>query len=539
MLSIKHRGHRLAALAVGTCLALVAGGVTVPAAAAASAAPTSAAQSHDRDDRTDPVLLFAADGMRQDLIEKYTKERRGALPGFADLLRHGASASGGGMLTQAPPNTGAGWYTMATGAWPGVTGSTNNTFAINTQPLANRHRRVRSRRAAGRDHRPIRGTRRQEGHPAGMGRRPERRHQRSHRRFPVVLLRSRRDHQFRLAVRPGESDHLVRAAIRPGGFGRPQRAGPERPPPSARPRKLTWRCSISGTRQVRAGCLHLRQHRRSATELRPGVVRAQQECRRTGGRSARRPVGRRQGQDRRWGPRRIDGRHAGQGRGAERRRLAGPAVPHLGEPGQRDLAGLPGSGRHHRLRRIHRAEVPHLDRRRFRGARGRRGQRGDLRPAGAVLGEGAPAAAPLPDQDLPAGSRAGRVPGNRRDPASVPRSGLPDPGGRGRQPRLRRRPAGRHPRRAGPAAGGVHPARVSGRRHHHAARATPAGQGTSPPSSVPTTGSRRNSWPSTPARCWSTSACCPSRRPPTAARPPARPSARPRPAGPVAPCRST
>jgi hypothetical protein len=42
------------------------------------------------------------------------------------------------MLTQAPPNTGSGWYTMATGAWPGVHGSTNNTFYINSQPFANR-----------------------------------------------------------------------------------------------------------------------------------------------------------------------------------------------------------------------------------------------------------------------------------------------------------------------------------------------------------------------------------------------------------------
>ena len=132
-MSIKQRGRRLAAIAVGTCLALVVGSVTAPAVAAASA--PSSSQARDRDDRTEPVLLFAADGMRQDLIEKYTKDRRGSLPGFADLLRHGASASGGGMLTQAPPNTGAGWYTMATGAWPGVTGSTNNTFAINTQPL--------------------------------------------------------------------------------------------------------------------------------------------------------------------------------------------------------------------------------------------------------------------------------------------------------------------------------------------------------------------------------------------------------------------
>ena len=137
MVSIEHRGHRLAAIAVLTCLALVMGTVTAPAAtgSAGSAPGRSSSQSHERDDRTEPVLLFAADGMRQDLIEKYTKDRRASLPGFADLLRRGASASGGGMLTQAPPNTGAGWYTMATGAWPGVTGSTNNTFAINTQPL--------------------------------------------------------------------------------------------------------------------------------------------------------------------------------------------------------------------------------------------------------------------------------------------------------------------------------------------------------------------------------------------------------------------
>ena len=36
-------------------------------------------------------------------------------------------------MTQAPPNTGAGWFTLATGAWPAVHGSTNNTFHINGQ----------------------------------------------------------------------------------------------------------------------------------------------------------------------------------------------------------------------------------------------------------------------------------------------------------------------------------------------------------------------------------------------------------------------
>ena len=82
------------------------------------------------------MLLFAADGMRQDIVERYARERK--VPGFAAILRKGAAAKDGGMLTQAPPNTGAGWYTMATGAWPGVHGSTNNTFFTNTQPLANR-----------------------------------------------------------------------------------------------------------------------------------------------------------------------------------------------------------------------------------------------------------------------------------------------------------------------------------------------------------------------------------------------------------------
>jgi hypothetical protein len=107
-------------------------------ASMAAAWPSSAqpqAQT-DPDGTGDPVLLFAADGLRQDIVERYAADR--GVPGFRDLLRNGASARGGGMLTQAPPNTGAGWYTMATGAWPGVHGSTNNTFHRNNQPFASR-----------------------------------------------------------------------------------------------------------------------------------------------------------------------------------------------------------------------------------------------------------------------------------------------------------------------------------------------------------------------------------------------------------------
>ena len=93
------------------------------AADAAAKAPTAKA------------VFFASDGLRQDLVQKYAGQ--GVMPTMKDFLKKGASARGGGLLTQAPPNTGAGWYTLATGAWPGVHGSTNNTFHVNGQPFGN------------------------------------------------------------------------------------------------------------------------------------------------------------------------------------------------------------------------------------------------------------------------------------------------------------------------------------------------------------------------------------------------------------------
>jgi 2',3'-cyclic-nucleotide 2'-phosphodiesterase (5'-nucleotidase family) len=87
----------------------------------------------------DKMIFFAADGLRQDLVAEYVKQ--GQLPQMGELLKKGASAADWGLLTQAPPNTGAGWYSLATGAWPAVTGSTNNTFhkvgaAFNTRTAA-------------------------------------------------------------------------------------------------------------------------------------------------------------------------------------------------------------------------------------------------------------------------------------------------------------------------------------------------------------------------------------------------------------------
>ena len=106
-------------------LALAGSSLGVPVAAA----------SHPPASR-DGAVFFAADGLRQDLVAKYAS--RGRLPTMASFLKGGTKAAGNGLLTEAPPNTGAGWYSLATGAWPGVTGSTNNTFHINGAPFANR-----------------------------------------------------------------------------------------------------------------------------------------------------------------------------------------------------------------------------------------------------------------------------------------------------------------------------------------------------------------------------------------------------------------
>ena len=86
--------------------------------------------------KSDKVVFFASDGLRQDLVMEYVNQ--GKMPNIRNLLHSGVEAADGGLLTQAPPNTGAGWYSLATGAWPGVHGSTNNTFHINGAPFANR-----------------------------------------------------------------------------------------------------------------------------------------------------------------------------------------------------------------------------------------------------------------------------------------------------------------------------------------------------------------------------------------------------------------
>ena len=110
-------------------LAVVAllGGL-VPASVVAHSQP-------DKPTATKGVVLFAADGMRPDLMEKYAAQ--GSMPTYAKLMKDGVTGKNG--LVQAfPPNTGVGWYTLATGAYPAEAGSTNNTFFRSGDTFNNR-----------------------------------------------------------------------------------------------------------------------------------------------------------------------------------------------------------------------------------------------------------------------------------------------------------------------------------------------------------------------------------------------------------------
>jgi 2',3'-cyclic-nucleotide 2'-phosphodiesterase (5'-nucleotidase family)/predicted AlkP superfamily phosphohydrolase/phosphomutase len=82
-------------------------------------------QTQSQGPPTEKAILFAADGMRPDLVDRYAA--RGLMPTMRELMRDGVKGRNG-LLPAFPPNTGVGWHTLATGAWPSEHGSTNNTF---------------------------------------------------------------------------------------------------------------------------------------------------------------------------------------------------------------------------------------------------------------------------------------------------------------------------------------------------------------------------------------------------------------------------
>src|SRR5215212_7373290 len=89
------------------------------------AAPVAAAPAPAGKPSTTKAILFSSDGMRPDLMEKYAAE--GLMPTYSSLMANGVRGANG-MVQAFPPNTGVGWYTMATGTYPADHGSMNNTY---------------------------------------------------------------------------------------------------------------------------------------------------------------------------------------------------------------------------------------------------------------------------------------------------------------------------------------------------------------------------------------------------------------------------
>ena len=97
------------------------------------AAGTATAKGDGRP--VEKVVMFASDGMRPDLMERYAKQ--GSMPTYRKLMNEGVTGANG-MVQAFPPNTGVGWYTMATGTYPSEHGSTNNTFFRSGDTFSNR-----------------------------------------------------------------------------------------------------------------------------------------------------------------------------------------------------------------------------------------------------------------------------------------------------------------------------------------------------------------------------------------------------------------
>ena len=141
------------------------------------------------------------------------------MPTYAELMAKGVKGDNG--LVQAfPPNTGVGWYTLATGAYPGEHGSTNNTFFRTGDRVQQPHGGLLERRAPGRHHRRIRRAGRQEGRIGRVGRRVPDDHPaaRPGRRLSQLLLQPRPVDQLGCARSACRRERLRRPvpALRPG-----------------------------------------------------------------------------------------------------------------------------------------------------------------------------------------------------------------------------------------------------------------------------------------------------------------------------------
>ena len=359
------------------------------------------------------------------------------MPTMASFLKNGAKAAGNGLLTQAPPNTGAGWYTLATGAWPGVHGSTNNTFHINNQPFANRTSAFDTGvlQAESIAQSAERGGLKVAQVEWAGGRNAT--HQRPDDRLPRLLLGSRRrDELHRQPGRPARSSFIARSGCSSttagtpagpfAGAGRPATAGPTSRR-SARPGDAPPRARLR-RRQVRPERLHLRLDQRLTTNYDKVLFSRDKNAADAVGDPRRGPDRRRQGHDRRRAVGRPDRRACSSRSRSSTATLSRVRLFHTSV--SRAIATWPTwpgePGLHRRLRRVPRPDVPDIDRSRLRGPRGRHRQRGDVRRAGPLLGDGhLPMLEYVAKTYKPDLLLVGHA-DDRRVPAPVPRPRQPD-----------------------------------------------------------------------------------------------------------------
>ena len=353
MFAVSGTPHRRAK-ALLACLAVLA--LLAPTSALASGGgSSSAAATAAAPKPVESAVFFTADGLRQDIVARYAKA--GGMPTMARFMQIGAVAAGNGILTQAPPNTGAGWYTLATGAWPGVHGSTNNTFHINGAPFATSTAAfgagvlqaetiAQSAERAGLKVAQIEWA----GGRNGLTNGPtiDFRTFFSGRGVTTNFISPTDDPAFTAAFGL-QFDHPAGFAGQPA-FAEAARAGRAAvgwtnvPTSNSPAMQMRMRVVDFGVDKYPLNAYIYDFDQQRPGRLRPRPVLADEEWRRQGRRPSPGRVGRRQGQDRRRRARRTDGRDARQGGAAERRPVPGPAVPHLGQPGHRVVADLAGRG---------------------------------------------------------------------------------------------------------------------------------------------------------------------------------------------------
>lgn len=78
------------------------------------------------------AIFFVSDGMRGDMAMAFAAQ--GYMPHYENVILNGVHGTNG-EIPPIPPNTGAGWPTLISGAWSGHTGLTNNAYLDTQNPI--------------------------------------------------------------------------------------------------------------------------------------------------------------------------------------------------------------------------------------------------------------------------------------------------------------------------------------------------------------------------------------------------------------------